>query len=75
VRDLSGPWLLFDNEKDPYQQTNLIGSTAHANLRTELDATLNRKLAETNDRFLPGAAYIQKWGYSVNREGTVAVRE
>jgi hypothetical protein len=52
-----------------------VSSLAHAKLRAELDATLNRKLAENNDRFLPGAAYIQKWGYEVDREGTVAIRE
>ena len=75
VRDLSGPWLLFDNDKDPFQETNLVNSVAHAKIRGELDALLNRKLAENNDRFLPGAAYIQKWGYAVDREGTVAIRE
>ena len=30
VRDLNGPWLLFDNDTDPYQQSNLIGLPAHA---------------------------------------------
>ena len=30
VRDLSGPWLLFDNDADPYQQNNLINNPAHA---------------------------------------------
>ena len=24
VRDLSGPWLLYDDEKDPYQINNLV---------------------------------------------------
>ena len=25
VRDLNGPWLLYDNKKDPYQLQNLVG--------------------------------------------------
>jgi arylsulfatase A-like enzyme len=71
VRDLEGPWLLFDNQVDPYQTNNLVNHSALAKLQTELDARLTQKLKATGDQFLPGAAYIQKWDYSVNQEGTV----
>src|SRR5215218_2528619 len=30
VRDLTGPWLLYDNQVDPYQQRNLIDDPAAA---------------------------------------------
>jgi arylsulfatase A-like enzyme len=71
VRDLKGPWLLYDNESDPYQLSNLVGKPGSADLQGKLEAVLKRKLAQTRDEFLPGTAYIKKWGYKVNRSGTV----
>jgi arylsulfatase A-like enzyme len=71
VRDLRGPWLLFDNQTDPYQRTNLVNQAEHATVQAELEATLARKLKESGDTFLPAEAYIKKWGYSVNENGTV----
>ena len=71
VRTLDGPWLLYDNQNDPYQLDNLVGKPQHADLQKELDAVLRRKLHESGDQFLPAAAYIEKWGYPVNETGTV----
>ena len=71
VRDLRGPWLLFDNEADPYQLDNLAGRAEHAELQAELEAILTRKLAETNDEFLPAEDYVKQWGYEVDETGTV----
>ena len=71
VRTLDGPWLLYDNQTDPYQLDNLVGKPQHADLQRELDAVLRRKLDESGDRFLPAATYIEKWGYTVNDTGTV----
>jgi len=71
VRDLAGPWLLFDNQKDPWQLDNLADKPAHARLQGELDTLLKRKLAEQHDTFRPGAEYIAKWGYPVDANGTV----
>jgi arylsulfatase A-like enzyme len=70
-RDRTGPWLLFDNMKDPYQLNNLCNAREHAALQEELDAMLARKLAATNDGFLSGWDYIRKWGYEVDASGTV----
>ena len=70
VRDLAGPWLLFDNETDPYQQHNLIGEPAATTLQAELDAHLTHKLKANSDAFLPGADYIAKWGWTVDARGT-----
>jgi arylsulfatase A-like enzyme len=71
ARDLNGPWLLYDNEKDPLQLANLIGKPEHAQAQAELDALLKKKLAEQHDEFLPGAEYIKKWGYKVGPNGTM----
>lgn len=71
VRDLTGPWLLFDNEADPYQQFNLCGKPEQAALQNGLDQQLNLLLAKTRDTFQPAAYYLDKWGYHVDDTGTV----
>src|SRR6185369_5724715 len=71
VRDLNGPWLLFDNETDPYQQHNLAGQPAAKALQDELDAKLQHKLTANGDAFLPAADYIAKWHWKVDANGTV----
>jgi len=71
VRDLNGPWLLYDNEKDPCQLDNLCNKPKHAKLQKKLEGLLSQKLKETNDEFLPGQDYIKKWGCKVNPSGTV----
>ncbi len=70
VRDLTGPWLLFDNEADPYQQNNLVNQPEHAALQAELDARLQAKLTAAGDTFEPGKVYIEKWGWTyIDTEG------
>jgi len=71
VRDLHGPWLMFDNVADPYQRKNLIGQAGCAELQAQLEARLQQKLAAAHDRFLPADAYIRQWGYAVDKTGTV----
>ena len=75
VRDMNGPWLLFDNRQDPYQLNNLAGSTDHAGLQADLETILKRKLEQTHDEFLPAASYIKKWGYNVDSSGTVPYKD
>jgi arylsulfatase A-like enzyme len=74
VRDLKGPWLLYDNQADPYQQTNLVGNAGHADLQKALDAQLNQVLAARKDKFLPGPDYIKQRGYKTDKEGTVGYK-
>ena len=71
VRDLNGPWLLYDNQNDPYQQKNLCNQPEYTKLQKKLNEMLNRKLKETNDEFLSGWDYIKKWGYKTDSQGTV----
>lgn len=71
VRDLNGPWLLFDNETDPCQLTNLCNKAEYAAIRERLDKMLAAKLKERNDAFLSGWDYIRQWGYKVDASGTV----
>ena len=72
VRDLNGPWLLYDNREDPYQQNNLCNKPEHSKLQKQMNDILSEKLKETNDEFLPGQEYIKRWGYVVDQSGTVS---
>ncbi len=71
VKDLDGPWLLFDNKEDPHQMKNLVKDAASDKLRAEMDALLTKKLKARNDEFLSGDAYVKKWDYKVDARGTV----
>jgi arylsulfatase A-like enzyme len=71
VRDLNGPWLLYDNKTDPYQTRNLVHDPEISVIRDELDERLQKKLESRQDKFLSGADYIAKWGYRVDETGTV----
>ena len=53
VRALEGPWLLYDNEADPFQQDNLVGQPGQQDLLDELDAALARRLAAADDPLPP----------------------
>jgi len=71
TRTLDGPWLLYDNQQDPYQLENLVDKPEHTRLVGELDAWLQHKLDALGDEFLPGMDYIRRWGYTVDETGTV----
>jgi arylsulfatase A-like enzyme len=65
VRTLDGPWLLFDDQQDPYQMHNLAGQPERAALQQELDGRLQAELKKINDPFRPAQYYLDLWGYDV----------
>ena len=71
ARNLKGPWVLFDNVHDPYQLTNLVDEKVNVVLRNQLDERLQRRLAQIGDAFHARDFYIQRWGYSVEKNGNI----
>ena len=71
TRDRTGPWQLFDNDKDPYQMRNLVGKSGYESLIKAFDSLLEQELIETKDQFLSGLEYAKKWNYKLNENGTV----
>lgn len=71
VKDTKGPWLLFDNAKDPFQMKNLVDDVKYQKIRNELEMKLGLLLRSNNDHFLTGTEYIKKWGYVTDETGTV----
>ena len=75
TRALEGPWELFDNQEDPFQQRNLIKVARHRALRDELEDKLRTRLVATGDDFASGDELIRRCGYRVNKGGTVSYRD
>lgn len=71
VQDLTGPWLLFDDVKDPYQTNNLAQQPTDAPLLKEMEKRFQAALTSIHDDFRPAAYYIEKFGYKVNRGGEI----
>ena len=44
-----GPWLLYDNQADPYQLNNLINQPEYAELQTKLEQRMRELMAEAGD--------------------------
>ena len=75
TRSLEGPWELFDNQEDPFQQHNLIKTATHRALRDELEDKLKARLLATGDDFASGDELIKRCGYRVDARGTVSYRD
>jgi arylsulfatase A-like enzyme len=73
VRSIQGPWLLYDNEKDPYQMHNLIGSAGSRGLRDAFDRQLDRELRRRRDDFLPAHKYLEQASLTHYKETLVPV--
>jgi arylsulfatase A-like enzyme len=71
VKDLVGPWLLYDNQIDPYQQTNLVNLPQYKNLRNSMEKILLAKLKQTKDEFLPADYYMTKWDYLYDNKDSI----
>ena len=73
VRSVKGPWLLYDNETDPYQMNNLCGRAEHKAVLSRLDGELDRRLRAVKDDFLPGQTYLERAGLAHYKEANAAV--
>lgn len=75
VKNLQGPWLLFDNQKDPYQMNNLVNKKQYSKIQANLEKELTKILRKQKDEFLPGMSYIKKWNYVVDETGTIPYKK
>jgi arylsulfatase A-like enzyme len=74
LRSLDGPWMLYDNQEDPYQQHDVIGDPKYATIQADLERRLQAALKKAHDEFLPGQQYVAKWGYKTDANGNVPKR-
>ena len=69
VASREGPWMLYDNEKDPYQLENVVDSPEYEAVRQELEAELQARLTARGDEFRRGQDLIAEAGFTVNERG------
>ena len=75
VRDSDGPWLLYDNQDDPYQLKNLVNDQAYASVRHRLDSELLSQLQCNGDAFPTADKALDQWGYTVSENGEIPYRD
>ena len=73
VRSIHGPWLLYDNDTDPYQMHNLCGKPEARDLQARMDRALEAELKRRRDEFLGAAEYIKRAGVAHYNEVNVKV--
>ncbi len=66
VRDLNGPWLLFDNQEDPFQLKNQVNKIKFRPVQEQLDTQLKQILENQHDRFEPPEVLRERWNYQVD---------
>ena len=71
VESREAPWLLYDNQADPYQLENLVNQPSVAAEQSQLRESLRAMLRARGDEFLTGQDYVTKWGYTIDETGTV----
>ena len=73
VRNLKGPWMLYDNERDPYQLQNLVNDPKYKAIQSALEKELSAQLAKRGDTFEPKEYYVKKWGFKLKKnKGEIA---
>ncbi len=72
---LDGPWLLYDNQADPFQQKNLVNDPGHVEIMQELDRQMRALMSAVGDEFHGGDHYKEEFGYEVDESGEVPVRD
>lgn len=73
VRSIGGPWLLYDNQADPFQKHNLCGRPSAAKLQTVMEHNLSALLKERKDDFLPAKEYVRRAHLGHYREVNVKI--
>ncbi len=66
VRDLNGPWMLFDNFRDTFQTINLVNKSACDNVQGKLEMSLQKMLRQRGDPFEKPEMLRSRFGYKVD---------
>lgn len=71
ARNLDGPWLLYDNETDPFQRNNLVNLPEHSALQAAMEQELRTHLHRAHDDFQSPQVHLNRWGYKVGPDGAI----
>lgn len=73
AKDLNGPWLLYDNQNDPYQLTNLCNLFEYKEVQNDLEGKLQKMLDQRGDKFLEGSEYMKAWNYGWDNDDSIQI--
>jgi arylsulfatase A-like enzyme len=73
AKDLNGPWLLYDNQSDPYQLNNLCDKPEFKELQNDLEVKLQKILKKRGDKFLEGKEYMKAWYYTWDNDDSIKI--
>ncbi|MDQ3701455.1 MAG: sulfatase, partial [Chloroflexota bacterium] len=62
ARDVNGPWLLYDNQVDPYQLTNLARDPTAREVREALEAELRAWIDRFDDPLVDAGTLLERMG-------------
>jgi arylsulfatase A-like enzyme len=62
ARDVNGPWVLYDNQADPAQLTNLASDPTAQLLRETLESELQSWMNHLDDPLIPAGALLERVG-------------
>ena len=71
VEEINGPWFLYDNQTDPFQENNLTGKPKAAKIQKQMKEILQIELTKQKDEFLPSREYTKKFGYQIGCNGKI----
>ncbi|MDH3701367.1 MAG: DUF4976 domain-containing protein [Alphaproteobacteria bacterium] len=69
VRTIDEPWLLYDNQEDPYQLVNRIDDTSLKGLKKDLEDEMRRHMAQIGDDIRPKEHYYDALGIDFDDRG------
>lgn len=75
AESLEGPWLLFDDVADPFQMRNLANDPDHLKMQASLQNVMRHLMQKHGDEFGDAGHYVRKFGYPVDKNGTMPVRD
>ena len=67
--DHNGPWLLYDNQADPWQQNNLINTPELSDIQNNLHSRLMQQLADYGDDMPTSEVILARWNYITDDQG------
>lgn len=65
--DRTGPWLLYDNRRDPYQLNNLARNPRYAKVQARLATDTAALTARIGDDFSAPQCYMDRWRLTWNK--------
>lgn len=71
VRTIDRPWLLYDNQEDPYQMRNVMDDAGYRSLVAELEGEMRGHMERIGDEFLPKESYYRKFNLRIDHRGKV----